>query len=319
MKIAVTGASGFIGQTLIHRLQHSGHAVVPIVRRPHGLSDEIVTGSLEDADIAALGDRLKGVDAVAHLAARTHVLQDHGDALTSYRRVNVTGTETIARAAVTAGVRRFVYMSSIKVNGEATGPGRCFSGSDVPAPEDAYGRTKHEAEQAIARIAVATGLETVILRPPLVYGANVAGNFARLVEAVRRGIPLPFGLVNNRRSLISVDNLVDATLRALIAPGINGEILTLSDGEDVSTRGLVEAIGAALGRRPRLLPIPVAALILAGRLTGRAQEVRRLVGDLQVDGTTARAVLDWQPREQVAEALRHMLATPACCGSANRG
>lgn len=311
MKIAVTGASGFVGRELLRRAEEAGHCVVPIVRKGMGRRGEFVAGSLESADVAALADALGGVDAVVHLAARTHVMSHHGDAPAAYQRINVEATARLMRAVVAAEVRRVVYMSSIKVNGEETKPGERYSGSDAPQPEDDYGRTKYEAEQVVAIEGELAGVETTILRPPLVYGRGVAGNFGRLVSAVRNGIPLPFGLIDNRRSLISVGNLADATLRASEAADVGGAVLTLCDGEDVSTRTLVQAIGKAVGRPARLLHVPPLALKLAGSMVGRGAEARRLVGNLQVDTTAARRMLDWMPAEQLDQALPRMLGSRA--------
>lgn len=308
MRIAVTGATGFVGRELAARLTEAGHDVVPIVRRASGLRHELVAGPLETADASALARSLRGVEAVAHLAALTHVQGRAGDTAEAFRRVNVEGTQRLVDAVAAAQIKRLVYMSSIKVNGEETRAGQRFSGTDTPAPEDDYGRTKHQAELLIGSATRAAEFQTVILRPPMIYGAGVAGNFGRLVAAVRRGVPLPLRLVKNLRSLISVHNLADATIAALTRPDVHGAVLTLSDGEDVSTPALVEAIGAATGRRARLVPVPVAALTLAGRLAGRSDEIRRIVGNLQVDDRAARVALGWTPQDQLAPALVRMLA-----------
>lgn len=307
MKIAVTGATGFVGRELLTRLQHAGHDVVPIVRRKTGMSNEIIAGGLECADVPALAVGLNGVDAIAHLAALTHVREHPGDAQQAFQRVNVQGTQRLLDAASAAGIRRVVYMSSIKVNGEETHLDHRFSIHDTPDPEDDYGRTKYAAELLIAAGAHAAGMETVILRPPMVYGSGVAGNFGRLVSAVQRGIPLPFKSVNNRRSLISVRNLADATICALTSADADGMVLPISDGEDFSTPALVEAIGVAVGRRARLIPVPVTALELAGRLFGRGEEVRRIVGNLRIDNEAARIALGWTPQDHLQPALLRML------------
>lgn len=307
MKIAVTGASGFVGGELLRRAAEAGHSVMPIVRSETGRRGEFVTGNLENADVAALADALRGVDTVVHLAARTHVMRDHGDALATYRRINVEATARLMQAVAATGVKRVVYMSSIKVNGEETPPGVRFSGSDLPQPADDYGRTKYEAEQLVAIEGDRSGFETTILRPPMIYGQAVGGNFGRLVSAVARGIPLPFGLIDNRRSLISVRNLADATLRAAEAANAGGAVLTLCDGEDVSTRTLVKAIGRATGRPARIVPVPPPALKLIGHAAGHGATVRRLLGNLQVDTSAARRVLGWMPTEQLEQALLRML------------
>jgi nucleoside-diphosphate-sugar epimerase len=268
------------------------------------MAGELVVGALEDADRGTLTKALRGVDAVAHLAALTHVSLRGEEARHAFERVNVEGTRLLLEAASNAGVQRFVQMSSVKVNGEETRPGERFAGVDTPAPEDDYGRTKHAAEMLVR----ASGIESVILRPPMVYGADVAGNFARLVAAVRRGVPLPFGAIDNRRSLISVDNLSHATLAALTHPDAAGAVVTLSDDDDRSTAALVRAIGMAIGRPARLVPVPVKMLRFLGGITGRQGAVRRLVGNLQVDNNAARAALDWTPRDRLESALRRMLA-----------
>lgn len=310
MKIAVTGATGFVGRELLTRLQQAGHKVVPIVRRKTGFSNEVIAGGLETADISALADGMHGVDAIAHLAALTHVRGHPANAQQAFQRVNVQGTQRLLHAAAAAGIKRVVYMSSIKVNGEETCFDHRFSGHDTPAPEDDYGRTKYDAELLIANEAVGAGIQTVILRPPMVYGSGVAGNFGRLVSAIQRGIPLPFRLVNNRRSLISVCNLADATICALTRADAAGMVLTVSDGEDFSTPALVEAIGFAVGRPARLIPVPVAALKLAGQLLGRGDEIRRIVGNLQIDNEAACVALGWTPQDHLQPALMRMLRPP---------
>lgn len=307
MRIAITGATGFVGRELTSHLKKMGHFVVPVVRQSSGLEAELVIGPLERIDVVQVATSLKDVDAVAHLAARTHVLRENGEVASNYRRVNVIGTERLLQAVTAAQVRRFVYMSSIKVNGEETLPDQKFSGDDVAAPEDDYGRTKFEAESVIRSVTTRSDLEAVILRPPLVYGAHVQGNFGRLVAAVRRGIPLPLKSIDNRRSLISVFNLADATAQALLMPRTGSVTLTLSDGEDVSTRLLVESIGNAIGRSPRLFSVPPKVLRKIGQLVGRGDEVRRLVSNLQVDCSAARRVLDWSPQEELGPALCRML------------
>ncbi|WP_162236357.1 NAD-dependent epimerase/dehydratase family protein [Sphingomonas sp. Leaf23] len=303
MKIALTGATGFVGRTLVRRLEDAGHDVVRIVRHSTGNAGDIIAGPLERSDPNFLSTSLSGTDAIAHLAALTHVATNAKDAREAFWRVNVEGTRRLLMAATSAKIPRFVYMSSVKVNGEATLPGQRFSGADVPQPEDDYGHTKHEAEQLVR----AASIENVVLRPPMVYGAEVAGNFARLVDSVRRGVPLPLGRIDNRRSLISVDNLAAATACALTHPDAGGAVVTLSDGEDYSTATLVRAIGDAIDRPARLLPVPVALLQLAGRLTGRTGVVRRIVGNLQVDNEEACQRLGWTPNDTIHTALPRML------------
>jgi nucleoside-diphosphate-sugar epimerase len=245
---------------------------------------------------------LEGVQCVVHLAARTHVLSETArDPLAEYRRVNVEGTLRLAEQAAQAGVRRLVFMSSVKVNGESTQ--RPFTERDDPRPEDGYGFSKRDAERALGRVSGTTGMEVVILRPPLVYGPGVKGNFLRLLDVVARRVPLPLASIRNRRSLIYVGNLVDAVLAAIASPRAAGGTYLLSDGEDVSTPELVREMARALGVAPRLLPCPSSWLKLAGAVTGRRAAVARLTGSLQVDSTAAHRDLEWRPRYTLAQGL----------------
>lgn len=299
--VLVTGASGFVGRALCETLATSPRRVRRAVRLGEpGLADSIAIG-----DIGPTTDwraALEGVQCVVHLAARTHVLREAAtDPLGEYRRANVASTTRLAQQAAAAGVRRLVFMSSIKVNGEATR--RPFTEDDPPQPEDAYGVSKWEAEQALARVAADTGLQVVVLRPPLVYGPGVKGNFLRLMNIVARGVPLPLASVANRRSLVHVGNLVDAVIGALDAPRSAGRTYLVSDDEDVSTPDLVRAIAAALGTRARLLPCPAALLEFGAALAGRRMEMARLTGSLQVDSARIRRELEWRPRYSLAQGL----------------
>ena len=246
-------------------------------------------------------EALTGVDAVVHLAARTHVLRERAvDPETAYRRTNVEGTRALLEAAVRAGVARFVLMSSIKVNGERT-TARAFAADQQPAPEDAYGRTKRDAEAIV--LAAREAIEVAVLRAPLVYGPGVKGNFLALLDAVRRERMLPLGAVRNRRSLIYVENLCSALVACLEHPGAAGQVLIASDGEAVSSPDLVRRLAAALGVRARLVAAPLWALRLAGTLTGRGGAIARLTGSLEVDDAKLRA-LGWAPVVDLDEGLR---------------
>jgi nucleoside-diphosphate-sugar epimerase len=246
---------------------------------------------------------LEGASGVAHLAARTHVLRETAaDPLAEYRRVNVSGTERLARSAVACGVRRLVLLSSVKVNGERTGQ-QPYTEKDAPAPEDPYGVSKWEAEQALARIAAETGLEVVVLRSPLVYGPGVKGNFLRLMNVIARGVPLPLGAVANRRSLVYSGNLSAAIVTALDSPQAAGKTYLVSDGEDVSTPDLIRALAQSLGAKPRLVVLPLAVLGVAATLAGKRSEFTRLAGSLQVDGTRIRRELGWSPPFTLAQGL----------------
>lgn len=307
MRVVITGATGFVGRALLARMvRTTGWDPHPVVRAaaaaPPGTRALVVPEGL--APTTDWRGVLAGADAVVHLAARVHVMRETAaDPLAEFRRVNVAGTERLARDAVAAGVRRFVFVSSIKVNGEWTAQGRPFRAADAPAPRDAYGVSKAEAEAALWRIAAETGLEVVIVRPPLVYGPGVKANFRALLRLVARGVPLPLGAVRNLRSLVAVDNLADLLLTAVDHQAAAGRTFLASDDEDLSTPELLRRIGRALGRPARLVAVPPGLLRAAGGALGRGAQVQRLCASLQVDVTTTRAVLGWTPPLTVDEAL----------------
>ncbi len=248
---------------------------------------------------------LAGVGVVIHLAARVHVMHDTAaDPLEEFRRVNVAGTEHLARCAAASGVKRMVYVSSIKVNGEETPDGRIYSEQDIPAPQDPYGVSKWEAEQALQRVAHETGLEIVIVRPPLVYGAGVKGNFAQMLRIVARGVPLPFASVHNKRDLVYVGNLVDALIACATHPAAAGQTYLLGDGEPVSTSQLLRHLAQALDVPLRVFPLPPQLLVLAGRLLGKSAQVERLLGSLQVDSGKIRSQLNWTPPYTLQQGLQ---------------
>lgn len=312
MKILMTGATGMVGQAVAAHLTSDGrHAVRAATRR---LSADCLPGFevVPVGDLGACPDctaALKGVDVVIHLAARVHVMDDTAaDPLAEFRRVNVQGTLNLARQAAAEGVRRFVFISSIKVNGEATKLGVSFSADDIPAPMDPYGVSKMEAEQGLREVATQTGMEVVIIRPPLVYGPGVKANFAALMRAVQRGWPLPLGAVHNRRSLVALDNLVDFIVTCLAHPQAANQTFLVSDGRDLSTTELVRGLAHATGVPARLVPVPVWALQAAGALLGRGDAVQRLCGNLQVDIAKARSLLGWVPPVSVDEGLRRAVA-----------
>jgi nucleoside-diphosphate-sugar epimerase len=309
VRVLVTGANGFIGRALVERLlRDGGYLVRAAVRQNAGAlpaSAERTAGDLHpDRDWT---DSLQGIDVVVHLAARVHFARDRAaDALDEYRRVNVAGTVNLARSAAAAGVRRFVYVSSLKVNGEAG----CFTERDRPAPADPYALSKHEAEVALRRIAGEQHLETVIIRPPLVYGPGVKANFAMLMRAVARGIPLPIGAVHNQRSLLGLDNLVDFIVTCLTHPAAANETFLVADGEDLSTADLVRRLAVAMGRPARVFPVPPALLRFAAFVCGRQYLARSVLGSLQADITKARTYLSWSPPVAVEAGLRRMTQRP---------
>jgi nucleoside-diphosphate-sugar epimerase len=302
--IAVTGASGFVGRALCQALADQGVPFRALVRSPDArLPQAWMIGNIgSDTDWTAA---LQGVSCIVHCAARVHVMQDtEADPLAAFRQVNVEGTRHLAHSAVQAGVRRLVFLSSLKVLGEQTAPGLRFNSLTPPAPEDAYGRSKWEAEQVLWTVSKLNGLEVVVVRPPLVHGPGVKANFLRLMQAVARGLPLPFGQVHNQRSLLALGNLTDLLQLCSRHPDAPGQTFLASDDQDVSTPDLVRELAAAMGRQPRLLPVPVSWLRWAGRLTGRVHQIERLIGSLQVDIGHTREVLDWSPRLTLQQGLR---------------
>lgn len=305
--ILVTGASGFVGRALCHTLSaQSAFATRGTVRvadtpLPPGVQAVTVSDLHATTDWAVA---LVDADVVVHAAARVHVMkEDAADSLAEFRRVNVDGTLNLARQAAAAGVRRFIFISSIKVNGEASQPGSPLRADDAPAPQDAYGLSKYEAEQALRQLAASTAMEVVVIRPVLVYGPGVKANFQSMMRWVQRGVPLPFGAVDNRRSLVSLANLVDLVVTCLDHPAAANQTFLASDGDDVSLTRLLYALGRALGRPARLLPVPSSVLRGAALLLGRHDLAQRLLGSLQVDIEKNRQLLGWWPPHTLEEGL----------------
>lgn len=304
--ILVTGASGFAGRAVCARL---GAEPVTLRRvlRAGSLPSVAAAGDVLVDEIGPSTDwqhALIGVDSVVHLAARVHVMRDTAaDPLAAFRHTNVAGTETLARAAVRAGVRRFIFVSSVKVNGGRTGE-RPFTEGDAPHPEDAYGLSKWEAEQRLAEVAAGTGMAVTVLRPPLMYGPGVKGNFLSLMRAVARGWPLPLAAVRNSRSLLYVGNLADAIARCLKDPRPGLRTYLLSDREDLSTPDLVRRLAVQLDRPARLLPIPPQWLKIGCRAIGRASAFERLAGSLRVDSGAIATDLAWNPPHTLDDGLR---------------
>lgn len=307
--ILVTGANGFVGTALVARLVAEGMAVRAGVRRdwaapPVGVHDIINATLTPDFDWRAA---LTDVDVVVHVAARVHVMRETAhDALAEFRRVNVEGTVNLVQQAAAAGVRRFVFLSSVKVNGEATDAGQVFGEDDPPAPQDAYGISKMEAEAGLR--AAAGEMEWVVIRPPLVYGPGVKANFAALVSAVRRGWPLPLGAIRNRRSLVGLDNLVDLITVCVNSPLAANQVYLVSDGDDLSTPDLIRGLAHASQVAARLIPIPVWLLRALAFVIGKGAVSQRLTGNLQVDISRARTQLGWSPPVSVAAGLRRVVA-----------
>jgi nucleoside-diphosphate-sugar epimerase len=305
-RFLVTGASGFVGRPLCAELLRRGESVRAAVRSGNKTVENVeavTVGAIDgETDWSAA---LNGVDTVIHLAARVHVMKDtSADPLTEFLKVNLYGTSNMAQQAASAGVKRFVYVSSVKVNGEQTTVNRPFTESDEPDPQDPYGISKWRAEQDLQRIAGETGLEVVIVRPPLVYGPGVKGNFIRLLAAIDRGIPLPLAGAKNLRSLVYVGNLVDALIACATDSAAARQTYLVSDGDDVSTAMLVDLIAQSLGRNSRTFNFPPGLLRAAATLLGRAEQMDRLFGSLRVNDEKLRKDLGWAAPFTLEQGLR---------------
>lgn len=305
MKILITGATGFIGSKLVERLHSSGHTVVAAVRRVAILPDGVhlvQIGNIDDQ--TDWSSALSGIDVVLHLAGRAHIMRDTAqEPLVVFRKVNVFGTLNLARQAMQAGVRRFIFLSSIGVNGNHTLE-HPFTAEDIPHPTEPYALSKWEAEQGLQQIAEGDAMDLVIIRPPLVYGLNAPGNFGRLIHWCKKGIPLPLGSVHNKRSLVALDNLVDLLITCVDHPAAANQTFLVSDGEDLSTTELLRRLGQAMGKPARLLPIPVSMLQWGAALIGKKDVAQKLLGSLQVDISATCNTLGWYPPISVDEGLR---------------
>lgn len=302
MKILLTGATGFLGQGLLVGLRGK-HDVVAALRTAASfpeVSCEIV-GDIGRA--TSWGTVVVDRQVVIHAAARAHVTKDQvADPLTEYRKVNVEGTLNLARQAASAGVQRFIFISSIGVNGASnTSP---FKASDAPAPTEPYAQSKFEAEQGLQKLCQQVGMELVIIRPPLVYGADAPGNFGSLVRMVKSGVPLPLGAIHNKRSLVALDNLVNLIITCMDHPAAANQVFLAADGEDLSTSDLLRRVAAAMGKPSRLIPVSTALLQAGAALLGRTAMAQRLLGSLQVDISKTRDLLGWTPKISVDEGLR---------------
>ena len=305
--ILLTGANGFVGYALYLHLTKRNLPVLAVSRSvssPDKFKQVALVGDIDAK--TDWSNALGGVQAVVHLAARVHVMADRSaDPLLEYRQVNVEGTKNLALQAAQAGVKRFIFLSSVKVNGESTVPGHPFNADDAPHPEDAYAVSKWEAEQVLFDIAFQTGMEVVIIRPPLVYGAGVKANFQSLMKAVQGGWPLPLGAVTqNRRSLVSLDNLVDFITVCLNHPAAANQVFMVSDGQDLSTAGLLQKMYEASGASNRLFKVPPWLLNTCATVIGKHSVYQRLCGSLQVDISPSKQLLGWTPPVSVEEGLR---------------
>lgn len=305
VNILLTGATGFVGQALLDQLFRCEEFKVAVALRSansFGNCEGYVVGDLTANTDWSNSVREKQV--VIHAAARAHIMRDEvADPLAEYRRINVDGTLNLAHQAAMAAVKRFIFISSIKVNGEETSLRERFRADDSPAPEDAYGISKYEAEKGLLRLASETGMEVVIIRPPLVYGPGVKGNFASMIRLVEKGLPLPLGAIHNQRSLVALDNLVDLIITCIEHPAAN-QVFLAGDGQDLSTTELLQGVAKAMGKPSRLIPVPPSWLMLGAKLLGKETMAQRLLGSLQVDISKARDLLGWEPPISVEEGLR---------------
>jgi nucleoside-diphosphate-sugar epimerase len=316
--VLVTGANGFVGRALCRRLAEAGHRVRAATRdgtAPEGAAEAIAVGEI--TPVTDWREALDGADRVVHLAARVHRMRESGPSpMTDYRIANTFASVRLGLEAVKAGTQRLVFVSTAKVHGEASPPGRPFTEADPPAPDGPYAISKAEAEAELAALGRERGLEVAIVRPPLVYGPGVRGNVLALMRLVDRGLPLPLGAVGNRRSLVGVRNLADLLARCIEAPEAAGQTVLASDGPPMSTPELIRRIAAALGRPARLVPLPPALLSTAAALAGQRAAAARLVGSFEVDSGRARDLLGWAPPVPVEEELA---ATAAWFRKAGRG
>ena len=306
-KVLLTGATGFVGRALVAELLRRDKTVVAAVRKlapnlPTDVHQEVVGNLSSNTE---WGSALQNIDVVIHLAARVHIMDDSAaDPLTEFRKVNTEGALKLARQSADAGVKRFIFLSSIKVNGEMTVPGQPFQPNDNYIPTDPYGLSKYEAEQGLLAIAKQTGMEVVIIRPPLVYGPDVKANFSSMMKWVNKGLPLPFGAIHNQRSFVALDNLVDFIIHCIDHPKAANEVFLISDGEDVSTTQLLQKVAKAFAKKPMLIPVPVCLMTFVAKLVGKGDVANRLFGSLQVDSSKARDLLGWKPIITMDEQLK---------------
>jgi len=313
MKIYLTGSTGFIGSHLVMQLLKLSHNVVAPIRNfrfnQNNFNKNLKTLNLLNIEKTSdYFENLGQVDCLIHCAARTHVMKDKKkDPLNAYREVNVEKTKKLAEAAAAHGIKRFIFLSSVKVNGEKTNDYNNFKYNDTPQPEDFYAISKYEAEKILWKVSLKTGLEVTVVRLPLVYGHGVKGNLKRLIKLVRLGIPLPLSLIQNQRSMIGIDNLVDLLIKCIKHPNAAGKTFLVSDGKDLSTPDLINYISSSMGSSIRLFPFPTFLLKFLFSIIGKKKEIDRLTDSLKLDNSHVKRVLNWTPPVHVAEGIRRMV------------
>jgi nucleoside-diphosphate-sugar epimerase len=312
-KICITGASGFVGQNLCDKLIKLNRNIIGTVRNLDTVS---MVNNFECISVGDIGaetnwsNALKNVNCVIHCAGKTHSINEDKKDIDFYRLVNIEGTKRLAEQAANLGVKRLIFLSSVKINGESTGNignNKIFTNNDLPDPQNDYAISKFEAEKKLWEISLKTGLEVVVLRLPIVYGYGVKGNLLSLIKLINSGIPLPFSFINNKRSLIGIDNLVDIIIRCIDCSKASGKTFLVSDSEDLSTPNLIRYIASAMGRSARLFPFPILLINFFGFVIGKSKEVDRLTGSLQVDSDFTRKTLNWSPPISVQEGIKRMI------------
>lgn len=311
MSILITGHTGFVGQALVKALPEN---TLRLVGRRHIAGQPGQFFQKELATTEDYSDCLAGVSVVIHAAARVHVMDDTAaDPLAAYREVNVAGTLNLARQAAASGVKRFIFISTIKVNGEATLPDQPFTAHDLSQATDPYGISKAEAEAALKKLCSDTGMEFVVIRPPLVYGPGVKANFAAMLRLAKKNLPLPLGAIRNQRSMVALGNLVDLIKVCIDHPKAANQTFLVSDDRDLSTSELLQLMVRAYGKTPRLIPVPMSWFSIIGKLTGKQAVIARLCGNLQVDINDTKTTLNWRPPVSVEDGIKSCIPKEDLC------